>query len=51
MKWFNKIVALFRRHDVCRHGFKIKDVMNLEKEPRCIGCNRTLSELKEEIGI
>lgn len=30
----------------CGHRFELQDVTNLNRDPRCVYCNKTLTELK-----
>lgn len=42
----NIIKNLFKRFKgACDHKFDLKDIMNLEEEPKCKKCGKTLTEL------
>lgn len=39
-EFFKKLFSL-----TCKHRFYIQDVINLKTDPKCVNCNKTLSEL------
>lgn len=49
LQWIFNILFPKKKQQPHKHLFYRKDVENTKIEPRCIGCGKTLTELKNEL--
>ena len=46
-KIYRKVRKYFEIEKVCQHKFDIKDILNMECDPKCVYCGITLDSLTE----